>query len=90
MKRHLNVWISGKVQGVWYRVSTMDKAQALGVKGFVRNESDGKVYAELEGTPEALEAMVAWCKQGSPLAKVEEVYTEEGEIENFTRFHIQR
>ena len=46
--------VTGKVQGVWFRDSTLKKAHELGVKGFVKNQPDGSVYIEAEGTPSAI------------------------------------
>jgi len=52
--RHLNIRVSGKVQGVFFRASTKEQADQLGVKGFVRNEPNGDVYIEVEGDEEKL------------------------------------
>lgn len=90
MKKHLNIKITGKVQGVWYRGSTKRKAESLGLVGFVRNESDGSVYAEVEGNENDLKAFVKWCKEGPPLAKVISVEIEESGLKNFTEFVVQR
>ena len=66
--------ITGKVQGVWFRKYTMDKAQELGLKGYVMNLPDGSVYTEAESDePEKLKAFVRWLHTGSPLSKVEKV-----------------
>lgn len=71
MTVHLH--IAGRVQGVWYRGSTEEKAIELGLTGWVRNLPDGRVEAEACGPREALEALVAWCHQGPPLAIVNDV-----------------
>ena len=65
--------ISGKVQGVWYRASTQQKAQALGLCGWVRNLTDGRVEALTEGPADALDALIAWAHDGPPAARVEAV-----------------
>lgn len=70
--------ITGKVQGVYFRKYTQWQAEELGLVGFVRNEEDGSVLIEAQGTPEQLDAMIKWCHRGSPLSKVETV--EETEI----------
>ncbi|MEM1322635.1 MAG: acylphosphatase [Bacteroidota bacterium] len=67
------IQVYGKVQGVWYRASTRNKARELGLCGIVRNESDGSVYIEAEGPAEAVEALREWCKQGPPHARVERI-----------------
>jgi acylphosphatase len=64
-----HVWVSGKVQGVFYRDSTKQEAAKRGVRGWVRNLKDGRVEAVFEGPPEAVDAMVAWCRVGSPLSR---------------------
>mgnify|MGYP001033126765 CR=1 FL=1 len=65
--------IYGKVQGVFFRKYAQMTAQSLGLGGFVRNEMDGSVYAEVEGPREAVEHFVQWAHRGSPAAKVEHV-----------------
>ncbi len=66
--RHLR--ISGKVQGVWYRGSTVEQATALGLKGWVRNRADGSVEALVQGPPHAVQALVTWAHRGPELARV--------------------
>jgi len=67
------VFVSGRVQGVYYRASTREEAERRGVDGWVRNLDDGRVEAVFEGSCEAVEAMVEWCHTGSRLAAVEDV-----------------
>lgn len=88
--KHISIRISGKVQGVFYRASTQAKADELGVKGFVRNEPNGDVYVEAEGTEEQLNKLLAWCKVGPPRAKVDRVETQDGAVLNFKRFEVRR
>jgi acylphosphatase len=89
MKR-VHVFISGKVQGVWFRSYTEAEAKKLGVKGWVRNLPDGRVEAVFEGEDEAVDKMVAWCYKGSPYAKVEDVEViEEPYKGEFTDFRIR-
>jgi acylphosphatase len=71
VRRH--VWVSGRVQGVWFRESCREQAQALGVAGWVRNLSDGRVEAVFEGPPAAVERAVAWCREGPRRSRVEQV-----------------
>ncbi len=86
MKR-VHVFISGKVQGVFYRAYTQDEAKKLGVNGWVRNLPDGRVEAVFEGVDEAVDEMVKWCYKGSPASKVEKVEVIEepytGEFKDF-------
>jgi acylphosphatase len=72
MKR-ISIIVCGKVQGVFYRANTEKKANEIGLTGFVRNEPDGNVYVEAQGTPEKLEEFVKWCKRGPERARVDEV-----------------
>ena len=65
--------IKGHVQGVFFRQSTKEKAVALGLSGWVRNEDDGSVLLEATGPKEALERLVLWARQGPPSAKVDNV-----------------
>lgn len=88
--KHLNITISGRVQGVWFRKYTYDKATQLGIKGFVRNQPNGDVYAEAEADQETLDKFVAWCHSGSPLSSVKEVVWQEDELKNFSGFEIER
>jgi len=69
----VHLLISGRVQGVWYRASTRNKAQELGLSGWVRNLPDGRVEAEAHGPRDALEQLVAWCHDGPPAAVVRDV-----------------
>ena len=71
-----HVFISGRVQGVFYRASTKDKAEQLGLKGWVRNTSDGEVEAVLEGEEIIVKEMIAWCKNGPKFADVSNVKVE--------------
>lgn len=62
--------IKGLVQGVFYRQSTMETATGLGLTGWVRNCPDGSVEAIFEGSEQAVDRAVEWCRQGPPAAKV--------------------
>ncbi len=88
--KHLNITIRGTVQGVFFRNSAKQEADKLGITGFVRNESDGSVYMEIEGIERQIWVFLAWCNNGSLLARVKEMqYVEEKILQNFTRFAIQ-
>ncbi len=65
--------IYGRVQGVFFRKYAQMTAQALGLGGYVQNEPDGSVTAEVEGSLEAVQQFVQWAHRGSPAAKVERV-----------------
>lgn len=63
--------VSGRVQGVGYRISLQDEAQRRGVTGWVRNRRDGTVEALLQGPGPAVEAVITWARRGPPGARVE-------------------
>jgi acylphosphatase len=73
----VRVVVVGRVQGVWFRDSCREQARASGVAGFVRNRGDGAVEAEFEGPPPAVARMVAWCREGPPRARVDDVHVVE-------------
>ncbi len=87
----LEVSITGRVQGVFYRQSTQDTANRLGLAGWVRNCPDGSVAAVFEGERVAVEAALAWCHQGPSAARVENITTKwldyQGE---FSEFAVRR
>lgn len=88
--KHLNITVKGRVQGVWFRASTRDEAQRLGLHGFVENRPDGSVYLEVEGDEQALGELLLWLKNGPPLARVDDLEVEEGDVENLAGFDISR
>jgi len=89
MKR-LHVFVSGRVQGVFFRASTRDRARALGLKGWVRNLADGRVEAVFEGDEGALAAALEWCRQGPPGSLPEDVEARWEQSEaRFTDFQIR-
>jgi acylphosphatase len=71
--RRVFVKVSGRVQGVFYRATCARLAREKGLAGSVRNRPDGGVEAVFEGPPDAVEDMVAWCRQGPELARVDDV-----------------
>jgi acylphosphatase len=62
--------IAGRVHGVGFREATVDAARAAGVVGWVRNRADGTVEVLAQGSSEAVDRVVAWCRRGPPLARV--------------------
>jgi acylphosphatase len=65
-----HVWISGRVQGVFFRAYAQDEAAARRIAGWIRNAPDGRVEAVFEGARDAVEAMIQWSHRGSPAARV--------------------
>lgn len=90
MKRHYNIIVSGKVQGVFYRASAKQMADLLGIKGFVLNLADGSVYIEAEGDEEILTKFIQWCHHGPERAEVTYVSVNEADIQGFVMFESRR
>jgi len=86
-KKRLILNISGRVQGVFFRVYAEKKAKELGLTGFVKNEEDGSVSIVAEGLEEKLNELLDWAKKGPQMAKVEKINLKQdsatGEFENF-------
>ncbi len=85
---HYNILVKGKVQGVWFRKYTKEKAEELGLKGYVKNEVNNNVYIEVEGSIDILTKFIEWLYEGSPFSKVSEVVYESGELQNYSEFDI--
>ena len=77
MARRARAIVSGRVQGVSYRASTVAEARRLGVVGWVKNRADGAVELEAEGEPARVAALLAWCEHGPPGARVVQLAVEE-------------
>jgi acylphosphatase len=90
MRKHYQIKVSGRVQGVFFRASTKTSADHANVKGFVRNEQDGSVYIEAEGDEKDLQQFIKWCSQGPSGAKVQTCDITEGALKNFSDFKIER
>ncbi len=69
----IELLITGSVQAVGFRYHAQKKAQQLGLTGFIKNQSDGSVYAQASGTQTKLDEFVNWCHHGSPQANVDSV-----------------
>jgi acylphosphatase len=79
MTKAVDVTVTGRVQGVFFRAEAQEEASRLGVAGWARNEPDGTVAAHFEGEPDAVEAMVAWCRTGPSRARVDAVDVRRGD-----------
>lgn len=85
-----HVYISGTVQGVYFRANTRDQATDRGVTGWVKNLNDGRVEAVFEGPNAAVQDLIDWCHTGSPRASVDDVVVEwEDPTGNYTEFTIE-
>lgn len=91
MKKRVHLFISGRVQGVFFRDSTRQMALAMGLKGFVRNLPDGRVEAVIEGEEGPVDRLTRWCHAGPPGALVTHVEIgEEPFTDEFKTFEIWR
>ena len=83
------VVVRGRVQGVFFRASTRDVARSRGVSGWVRNRDDGAVEALVEGPPDAVEAVVDWCRSGPRSAEVRNVSVSEEQPAGLSGFEVR-
>jgi acylphosphatase len=86
--KHVDIRVVGLVQGVFFRVSTQRSAESLGVTGTVRNDADGSVVIEAEGSDAAIERFVAWCRRGPSRARVDRLVVVEGKPQGYRDFSI--
>lgn len=82
------IQVTGRVQGVFYRASTKDKATDLGLRGWVKNQPDGSVLIEVEGEEDMVSEFIEWCKHGPPLANVRSVDFESVPICGYKNFVV--
>ena len=83
------VVVRGRVQGVWFRENARQRAEQVGVAGWVRNTSDETVEAEVEGRAEDVDVLVAWFEHGPPQARVEGVEVAELTPTGERGFHVR-
>ena len=86
-KRYL---VSGRVQGVYFRQSTVNQAVGLGLRGYTRNLRDGRVEVVAAGAADAMKALEDWLYSGPPAAEVVSVESEDTELDSTTDFAIRR
>lgn len=86
----VHIWISGRVQGVGYRFSTLSEARQRDLNGWVKNLPDGRVEAVFEGRLTNVEEMIQWCHHGPSAAKPEKVAVEYEAVEGLQGFEIIR
>ena len=90
MPRRIKVLISGRVQGVYFRMFTQKKAKQLAIKGCVRNLPDGRVEIIAEADHESIEQLIKWSHKGPLTARVDQVELFEFEVDEvFTSFEIR-
>lgn len=88
--KHWKIDIQGKVQGVFFRASTRETANQLGITGYVENRSDGSVHIEAEGEEDTLRKFLDWCHEGPSNAQVTAVDYKEGPMAGYDTFEIRR
>jgi acylphosphatase len=84
--KHINITLTGRVQGVGFRNAAKRQAIVLGINGFVENNYDGSVYIEAEGNNLELDEFVNWCWEGPTFAQVDDVKIIEGPLKNLSSF----
>lgn len=97
MLSHLNIYVYGRVQGVFLRRTVKHEASRQGISGFVRNEPDGSVYIEAEGDAEIIRVFVEWLKAGAGSDdaggdgdyEITRVETEDGTFKAYSQFEIK-
>jgi acylphosphatase len=84
-----HVFVSGNVQGVFFRQKTRDRARSRGAAGWVKNLPDGRVEAVFEGPEDVVDQMVEWCREGPPWADVAEIEVTREEPEGLDGFEVR-
>jgi acylphosphatase len=86
--KRVHVFVSGQVQGVFFRAECASRARQVSLGGFVRNLPDGRLEAAFEGAPFDVDALVEWCHTGPRWAQVEEVEALDEEPRGDTEFRV--
>jgi acylphosphatase len=84
-----HVFVSGRVQGVFFRATTRDTAREEGAEGWVKNLDDGRVEAVFEGSEDVVASMVEFCHEGSPQARVDTVEVEYEDPQGVDGFEVR-
>ncbi len=83
------ITVTGRVQGVGFRHSARSNARFNGIKGFVKNEDDGSVYIEAEGTRNQLDEFINWCRKGPGFGHIDDIRIDTGLPKNYNSFQIK-
>ncbi len=81
--------ITGRVQGVFFRANAKQLADQLSIRGWARNVQDGSVEIHAEGQGEPLRKFVAWCKEGPPAARVDQMLMTAEKSKGYEEFEIK-
>ncbi len=87
--KQVRIQVTGKVQGVWFRVHTRDQAKALGLTGWVKNEPNGSVSIVACGPDSQIQLLIEWAHRGAPLSRVDQVIATDEQPESFDHFDIR-
>ena len=88
MKKSFRLYITGTVQGIFFRIFVKENAERYNVKGFVRNLEDGRIEIFLEGNSEDVNKMIELCKKGPKHAQIKKVETKEEKFQDFKTFKV--
>ena len=84
-----HIIVHGRVQGVWFRAGTKERADELGLFGWVKNKSEGTVEIHAEGEKLQLEDFILWCRKGTPAANVTSLNLNPTSLQNLRSFEIR-
>ena len=88
MKKHFDITVTGKVQGVGFRYQAQEFADKINISGYARNLRDGSVFMEIEGEEKDLNSFVEWCKSDTLLASVKHMDIKSSVIKGYREFSI--
>ena len=89
MIKSVKINIYGRVQGVGFRYSALQKANEMGIYGFVKNRSDGSVYIEADGETEILELFILWLRKGPSWSRVDDLKVNDIPFNNYKCFSVK-
>ena len=90
MKKSVRIFITGSVQGIFFRQFVKENAEKNGIKGYVRNLEDGRVEVFLEGNVDSVGTMISICKRGPQHAQIRSVEEKDEKFQDFKEFKILR
>ena len=88
MKKAIRIYITGTVQGVFFRAFIKENAERYNVKGFVRNLEDGRIEIFLEGNPNEVNKIIELCKKGPKHSQIKKVEIKDEKFQDFKTFKI--
>ena len=89
MVKAIHIIVYGRVQGVWFRAGSKERAGELGIFGWIKNRPEGTVEIHAEGEKSQLENFIAWCHKGTAAANVISLDINPISLKNFTSFEIR-